>query len=144
MSNKIGIRLQRPPVRLRRLILPLGRAIVEQRSHQEILLCGCERARRQRAAGAIGGRRRRRCRLAWLERDNPRRLCVDAEVERELASLRSLQIAENGAKRDALLQLRVYLPQQRQIRERKERVGVVLECRPDEPPLLQIAQMIAT
>ena len=107
--DQFGIVLERAAVGLRRLFLPLRRPIVQQRSHEEVLLGAGERTVPDGPVDAPRRRRRGRSRLSARMRAG----CgVDAEVERQLAraqdACRSRSTPRNES---ALLQLGVDLPQ---------------------------------
>ena len=77
-----------------------------------------------------------------FERDDARRMGVDAEIKGQLPRARRLQIAQDRAEGDAALLLVVNLAHQRKAAEVVKGIGVVLEGRPDEAPFLQVAKVV--
>src|SRR5688572_22074208 len=73
--------------------------------------------------------------------DDSRRLRIDAKVERQLTASCRLQRLHNRAERRAL-QLSAHLPDHQKIREREIRIAVRAHDRPDQPPLLEVPEMI--
>ena len=114
--HQIRIVFERAAVGLRRLLLPLRRPIVEQRSHQEILLGARVSGRAGQQIGLSARRRgavRRRTRLA-ASASMMRAGCASMRKSNASWPERDrLQIAQHRAERQALLQLAVQLAQQR-------------------------------